>query len=296
MPTAYCRLILPYFLLTLLACEREVTVDLPRPDEKIVIEGYMEQDEYAYVFITKNAPYFETVDSASVMEMIVIDAEVVVSDGSQNDTLQLIYDPFQFPYLKYVGNTITGEVGKTYDLYINYENRSYSAKTTIPEPVQLDSTIFRVEEQFDSLGFLWFYFIDPDTIGNNYRLFTKRLGKDSIFVHPYPSVYEDKLFNAQPVEYTIYSGRDPNIDPEQYEEEYDEDNPWWAFKAGDVVLFKFCSIDAEHFDFWYTIELQAHDGNPFSSPTTVKTNMQGGALGIWGGYGVCRDTVICEMP
>lgn len=280
----------------MLACEREVTVDIPRPDEKIVVEGYIEQGEYAYVFLTKNAPYFEMVDSASVMEMIVTDAEVIVSDGDLTDTLQLIIDPYQFPYLKYTGNTITGEVGKKYSLLINYKNRSYTAQTSIPEPVQLDSLKFKIEEEYDSLGFLWFYFIDPDTIGNNYRLFTKRLGKDSIYVHPFPSVYEDKLFNAQPVEYVIYSGRNPNIDQSQYEEEYDEENPWWAFKVGDKVAFKFCSIDAVHFDFWYTIELQVHDGNPFSSPTTIKTNIEGGALGIWGGYGVCMDTIICEMP
>ena len=33
------------------------------------------------------------------------------------------------------------------------------------------------------------------------------------------------------------------------------------------------------------------DGNPFASPTSVVTNIEGGALGIWGGYAVFLDTI-----
>ena len=33
-------------------------------------------------------------------------------------------------------------------------------------------------------------------------------------------------------------------------------------------------------------------GNPFSAPTTVTTNIEGGGLGVWGGYGATYDTLI----
>jgi hypothetical protein len=33
------------------------------------------------------------------------------------------------------------------------------------------------------------------------------------------------------------------------------------------------------------------DGNPFASPITIRSNIQGGAIGVWGGYGASIDTL-----
>lgn len=277
-------------------CEKEITLDLPEPEDKIVVEGAIEQGQYPYVVITRNTGYFEPVDSAAIMDLVVTDAVITVSDGNITDTLQPVIDLFHLPFLKYQGSKIIGESGKTYSLMIQAEGEIYTAQTTIPNPVQLDSIKPKFEETAangDSLYILWFYFKDPDSLGNYYRIFSKTIGKDFIFVRPFGSVADDKIINGKPVEFSIYRGRDPLRDSEYDDEGLDENGiPRWAYLKGESVIMKFTTIDYIHYDFWYSIEQQMMtDANPFASPVSARTNISGDALGIWGGYGVFLDTV-----
>lgn len=280
-------------LVLLWSCEKEITVDLPKPPSKIVIEAAIEQDQYAWAFITRTAAYFAKVDSSIIMNMIVTNATVVVSDGVQNDTLKLTLDKYTFPYLKYVGSKIKGEIGKIYWLTVTVDGKTYTAETTIPYPITIDSLKFKPDKNQDTLGFIWIYLRDPDTLGNYYRGFTKVIGKDSVFLHPYPSVTDDRFFNGKPVEYQLYRGRNPLEDNMYNNMGLDSAGvARWYFRAGETVVVKVAQIDAKHYDFWYSIEQQfMTDGNPFASPITIRSNIKGGAIGIWGGYGIATDTL-----
>jgi hypothetical protein len=289
-------LVIGVILLTISSCTTDITVDIPEAEEKIVIEGAIESGQYPWVIVTKNSNYFDPVDTNTIINMAVINAKVYVSDGEITDTLQFAWDETTIPYYKYVGSRIFGEEGKTYSLTVEVGNEVYTSKTTIPNIIEMDSIRFKPvpELENDSLGYLWFYFQDPDTIGNNYRIFSKTIDKDDVFVHPGSSAIDDKNVNGQYIEYPIWRGWNPNLTQEEREAEYEElgDAPRWAFIRGETVIFKFCTLDAEHYEFWRTIEVQnSSDGNPFASPTSVYTNIDGGALGIWGGYGTSIDTV-----
>lgn len=285
-------------------CTKEIDIEIEDADIRVVIEGIIENDEYPWVVITRSSGYFEPVDSTTIINMGVFDAEVIVSDGQLTDTLVFTISPYNMPFYRYVGTKFRGEVGKTYSLEVNLEGKSYTANTTIPQVVTIDSVIFKEEFDVvedgvpvDSVGYLWFYFQDPDTLGNYYRIFSKTLGKDSVFVHPMASVTDDKNVNGEYIEYPIYRGWNPNLTKEQREEEKEKlgHTPRWAFVRGETVIFKFCCMDAEHYEFWRTIEVQnSSDGNPFASPSSVYTNIEGGALGVWGGYGAYRYTVHIE--
>ncbi|MCX7861479.1 MAG: DUF4249 domain-containing protein [Bacteroidales bacterium] len=280
-------------IMLLLSCEKEITVDLPIPESKIVIEAAIEQDEFAWAFITRTAAYFAPVDSSIIMNMIVTNAKVIVSDGVVNDTLKITFDPYTFPYLKYKGSIIKGQPGKQYWLTVIADGKTFTAVTTIPYPVPIDSLKFKPDKNQDTLGFVWVYLKDPDTLGNYYRGFTKVLGKDSVFLHPYPSVTDDRFFNGQTAEYSLYRGRNPLEDSLYNEMGVGSDGvPRWYFRTGQTVVVKVAQIDAKHYDFWYSIEQQfMTDGNPFASPITIRSNIQGGAIGVWGGYGVAIDTL-----
>lgn len=277
----------------LMACEKEITVDMPTPESKVVVEAAIEEGQYAWAFITKTAAYFAPVDSAIIMNMIVKNATVIVSDGTQLDTMHLSFDPYTFPYLKYVGSKIIGQAGKAYELIIIVEGNTYHAKTTIPNAVALDSLKFKPDINQDTLGFIWLYLKDPDTLGNYYRAFTKIIGKDSVFLHPYPSVTDDRFFNGQKAEYQLFRGRNPLEDNQYNSQGLDSAGvARWYFRAGETVVVKIAQIDNEHYRFWYSMEQQfMTDGNPFATPTSLKTNIQGGAIGVWGGYGVFIDTL-----
>jgi hypothetical protein len=280
-------------LLTFASCEKEITVDLPKPDSKIVIEAAIEQGQYAWAFITRTAAYFAPVDSEIIMKMIVTNATVIVSDNIQTDTLKLTFDPYTFPYLKYVGSKIIGQPGKQYKLTVIADGKTFTAETTIPFPVPIDSLKFKPDKNQDTLGFIWIYIRDPDTLGNYYRGFTKVLGKDSVFLHPYPSVTDDRFFNGKTAEYQLYRGRNPLEDSLYNDRGLDSQGVGrWYFRTGETVVVKIAQIDAQHYDFWYSIEQQfMTDGNPFASPITIRSNIKGGAIGVWGGYGIALDTL-----
>lgn len=277
------------------SCEKDITVDLPQPLKSVVIEGAIETGRRPWVIVTRNIPYFAPVDSAALMNMLVLNAIVTVTDGIVVDTLKPVLDMDIVPPFKYVGSRIKGEERKRYILTVKVDNKLYSASTTIPPAVQLDSLTFRLRNpaENDSLGYLWIHFRDPDSLGNFYRIFTRTIGKDSVFVHPFASVADDAIINGQRVDYMVYRGRNPNIQRKPGEEEDPAATPRWAFVKGERAIMKFCSIDQSHFEFWKTIEQEmSGDGNPFSSPASIKTNIEGGALGIWGGYGVYLDTIL----
>lgn len=280
------------------SCEKEVTVDLPRPEDRIVFEGGIENNQYASLIITRNTAYFDIVDVNTLVNMVVVDphAVVTVTDGTIVDTLQLGEDSVGFIPTKYTGTKLKGEIGKTYTLNVFVEGNYYSAVTTIPQPLELDSVRFKLDKPGtadDSTGFLWLYANDPPVLGDYYKIFTRTIGKDDVFVHPYSSVTDDQFFNGQPIEFAVARGYNPASGEES--DQGEEDVPRWMFVKGETVIVKFCTIDATHYDFWYSIELQnASDGNPFAAPVTVKTNIEGGALGIWGGYGVSLDTIFID--
>lgn len=293
----FIKILFLLIIIIAISCEKDITVDLPQPEQKIVLEGAIENGEYPYLYVTKNVAYFDKVDTNTLINMIALDSSAVITVTHENivDTLHPMIDFNNIIPIKYQGN-IKGEIGKTYILNAKIFGKTYTASTKIPVPVPLDSVKFKLRQPDspdDSTGFLWMYATDPDTAGNYYRLFSKTLGKDNVFVHPTTSVADDQYFNGVSVEYRIYRGYNPLVGEEP--DQSQEDVPRWVFIKGETVVLKFCSLDVKHYNFWYSIELQnASDGNPFASPVTIKSNIEGGALGIWGGYGSYLDTIYID--
>jgi hypothetical protein len=185
---------------------------------------------------------------------------------------------------------MTGVVGRTYTLNITTaEGETASSVTHIDPPVELDSTWFELVPDNDSLGFAWGHLTDPDTLGNRYRWFAKRLGKDDDFIAPVGSPTEDKFYNGLSFDFAYQRGEVPNSEAED-----DENEEEGFFKTGDTIVVKFACITKESFEFWRAAEAQAsNNGNPFGSITPLVTNINGG-LGIWEGFSFTLDTIIAQ--
>lgn len=285
---ALCSLLFAICLFVI-SCERDITVDLPEVEQKIVVEGYIEPGEKAVVILTRSASFFAPVDSASLLTYLVTNAFVTVSDGITTDTLLPTIDTNYYVPLLYKSQTLLGQVGKTYMLTVVADGKTVTSTTTIPQLVPLDSVWFKLQEGRDSLGFAWAHLTDPDTIGNCYRWFAKRIGKDKRFLPPRGSVFEDKFINARSFDFAYNRGSEPNSAAQE-----DNDTRHDFFELGDTIAVKFCSIDRAHFDFWRKYHQQANsNGNPFSAPAPIPSNINGG-LGIWGGYASSYDTIIAQ--
>lgn len=275
------------FFIVLFACQKEVEIDLPPHKPKIVVEAWIEKDEYAYVSITRNSPYFSKVDSASLANLIILNANVYLSNGVITEKLEIDYSNINFdvwPFIKYKSQTIKGEVGKTYNLTIFTDDDTIKGQTTITNPVFMDSIWWQADNigkpQNDSLGYIWATYTDNPNKQENIRIFTKRHNIDKSFIPIWGSVYDDSYISGKTITFTFYRGIPSFTDVESI----NNDKELFYFKKGDSVTVKISSMDRSHFDFWKTIEQENFSGgNPFMYPTVIRHNVVGG-IGVFGGY------------
>ena len=278
------------------SCEKELDIHLPKPDVKLVVEGWIENGEYPIVIISRNSSYFAPIDTNFLMDSLFItNALVVVSDGFINDTRKPTIDigAFQngaWPIIFYKGSKLIGTVNTNYTLYIEAEGEIITGQTTIPDLVSFDSLWWKPEiGTGDTLGFIHAMISDNPAERNYYRLFSKRIGRDYNFIPITASVYDDLYFNGLSFEYVMMRGEINYDDEDLY-----LDPEFGKYKKGDTVLVKLSSIDKSHYDFWRTITEDAMaGGNPFTNPVTIRHNVNG-ALGVFGGYGSTIDTVIIQ--
>ncbi len=297
-------------VLFVFSCEKNIQVELPDQEPKLVVEGWIEQDLPPFIVLTKSVAFFEPTDLTAFENSFVHDAHIEINDGSNNFVLQEFcskdFTPEQLEqisaltginpvalqnvnYCVYTSLTLLGVVGKNYSLKIKSEGNEYTSITQIPYLVNLDSVWFRIDkgQEAKGLGFAYAFLNDPDTLGNGYRWEAKRLGKDENFKIPFGASSTDILFNGKGFEFGYNRPVDEEDQTNKEEASY--------YKVGDSIVIKFSTIDKAHYDFLSTYEsFLITNGNPFASPSSIKSNIRGNALGVWGGYGVTYDTIIAR--
>ena len=130
------------------ACQKEIDVKLPEYKNKLVVEGIIESGDYARVVITRSVPYFSEIDlNVLLNDVLVSDAVVTVAtEDGLSEQLTFQYSEESPIYFAYVGKQIKGEYGKKYTLTIDADGKHYEAKTSIPQPFDLDSIWFAFAE------------------------------------------------------------------------------------------------------------------------------------------------------
>jgi hypothetical protein len=270
----------------LTGCTEDVDLSVVAGEKKVVIEGSIENGKPATVIITRNSPLSQSID---VNTILVTDAKVYIFDGVMVDTLHLAIDSFSSFPLVYKGSAIIGAVNQTYHLTVIADGKTFTSVTTIPPLVELDSVWWKEQPPRDSLGYAWAHFTEPAGYGNAYRWYAKRGTKDNRFIAPYAATFDDKFIDGKSFDFAYNRGTDPNdkasAPPDKLEEGY--------FKKSDTVYIKFCTIDYNTARFYTTYEAALQtNGNPFASPATIISNINGGALGVWGGFGATYDTIM----
>ena len=282
-------------------CEKEVDLNLESSGKTLVVEGGIETNLPPVVQLTNSLSFFSRVDLAALGNAFVHDAVVFVSDGTKTVRLKEYtinaggFDAsyyglidFQNPVLPPPDSLILGEVGKAYTLTIEYDGKTYTSTTTIPTSTILDSVWSqRPARQPDSLATareLYFRYLDPDTPGNCVRYFTSING-GQFYPGAFGAVFNDEIINGGAVVNNLPAGYDRSAAPPG-------DSTGWYF-VGDTVTLRWSAIDRPSYNFWNSYEFALNSvGNPFSSPTRLQTNIRGGALGVWTGYGAQYHTIV----
>ena len=278
------------------SCEKDITVDLPDPDPKIVVEGYIFQGSRPFVMLSRNSPYFAPIDSTALANSIIYDAIVTVSDGINTDTLTFQSAneaPLKYAYIKKNG-TVIGQAGKAYSLVVIADGDTVTATTTIIPATTIDSLRWKVyDDPGDTLGLVWAYFSDPGIDDRNYRILSRRVSqnpkRNNRTFRP-NTLLTNKFFKGQAYYFGV--GK-----PDGYGDGLSEDNVDQAdkkgYRLGDTVKVRLCTIDLPAYNFFRSIEQSLDNSNsPFAAPGNVASNINGG-LGCWIGYGVSELQVVC---
>ena len=275
-----------FLILLLSGCTEDINLSVIGGEEKIVIEGTIENGQPARVIVTRSSPVSQTIDANSIL---VMDAQVYVSDGVTTDTLELGIDSFASLPVLYKGSTVIGNINQTYYLTVIADGKTFTATTTIPQPIALDSVWWKAQPPSDTLGYAWAHLTEPAGYGNAYKWLAKRPTKDRRYIAPYGSTFDDKFIDGKSFEFAYNRGSDPNDptanDPDDVTRGY--------YKYSDTVYIKFCTMDINTAKFYTTYEAAMQtNGNPFASPVSIISNINGGGLGVWGGFGCTYDTIM----
>lgn len=294
---SFCFATCLFFILGFSSCQKEIHINLKPGSEKVVVEGSIEVGQPPFILLTKTIGFFSKIDENTLSDIFLHDAVITVSNNTQTVTLK----EYQInisgsPYYFYTIDSayaqafnFKGAFGGTYNLKITYQGKDYTSVTSIPYCKPLDSlwalppAAADMPEGHPDAMLLYAKYTDPDTLGNRVRYYTKRNSEG--FLTSLFSTYDDHIVNGTTVNFGISAGvnKADTFDRATY----------GYFYKGDTIIVKWSSIDKNVFNFWQTLEYAGlSTGNPFASPVEVSTNISGGALGVWAGYGSTYDTLI----
>lgn len=284
-------------ILTFSSCEEVFIPEDVIPKEEYVVEGHIELSDLnmpAYLILSKSVSYFSDFDSSTFQQLYIDDAEVFVNDGDSDIKLEYVciqdLDQLtQFKLLSEVGtkifssnfclyidrnNLLKKEAGRIYKLKISHDNNTITSQTTLTKRVNLDSIYFKDSpgKPNDTMTLLWGKIPDPVGEANYYQYDIK---KRALSRKTGSTLRDDAIFNGKTIDMPF-----PN--PLSFDNEKFDPETANLYKRGDTLLFKWCTLDKEHYEFWESFQFSNNQG-PFSSYVRSKDNIDGG-IGIWGAY------------
>jgi hypothetical protein len=298
----------------LFSCQEEITLDLPQPDSKLVVEGAIEPGFPPYVILTQNQGYFDEIGINTYSNLFVDNVDTVkvwyyneageketrfLSRIEGVDSLPTIYTDLSYDFSGFFAYNFSQEE-KTYHLEIKWNNQIITAETTIPKSTPLDCLWVEQSEtaEKDFKCDIRAIYSDPADTQNNIIIKSKRI--------QHYTFNEDSCKTKNKVDFPLQlidAGSDILINGETFETYFPKPKengfPTGAYNSSreeecsdgniikideDIVLIKFSQIDESSLKFWRgLIRQRGTNGNPFSEPKNLVSNINGG-LGVWTGY------------
>lgn len=268
------NIVFTILLLSVTACEEVIKLDLESGEPRVVIEGIVTDQAGPYtVTIKKSVDFYDRNNFPAGTG-----ATVKISDSEGNaDILTEVEDGI------YQTNTLEGVAGRTYNLTVDFEGKTYTASSTIPaKDVKIDSLFYEFEEEslFYEEGFyVTSYFTDLPEVKNFFRL--------NLFVNGAPYLFETDNDDEFVEDNNFYLINDKFFEGNQIDYEF-----FAKLKAGDSVYVELHNLDEATYDY-YTTLVQVIDGGGMA-PSNPITNLSNDALGYFGAISVEGASVIIE--
>ncbi len=298
----------------LTACTKEVEVEIPGYEEKMVIDGRIETGQPPFVLLSTTKEVYAPTDVDAFLNGFISGATVTVSDGTNTVVLsevcsgnlppgteeiaaQILGIPADqlsnYDICAYVGldPSIWGQVGKTYTLTVSHEGETYTAETTLLTAVPLVNTFWKPEGALTNHGFSWATLGDPAGQYDAYFWETSIIGNaagdttETGFTNTFNPVFDDEFFDGLEFEFAYENPHSTSAEP---------DSSRFLYELGDTVVIKLSKLDRVVYEYYEKKYAQLQTaGNPFATPTNIPTNLSNGALGVWAGFSPAFDTLVC---
>lgn len=257
-------------VITLVSCEEVIDLDLGNAEPRIVIEGILTTDPGPFqIKITQSVDYGELNEFPPVSGAAVT---ITYKEG-QSEFLEEVGEGL------YLLQELQGEMGKAYNLQVQYEGQTYQAASTIPAtiiPIQSLEYVFEEETLFIEEGYyVTAYFADPEDEVNYYRL--------KLFVNGEPYYFDQ---NGTPVrDDNLWLINDQFFNGKLIDFEFPQN-----LQEGDKVDVELHQVDRVTYDYYRTlVDLTGFGG---VAPANPLTNWSNGALGYFGAVSVTYASVV----
>lgn len=255
-------------ILSLFFAGCEKTVDLKYKDNQsmIIIEGNITNEPGPYfVRITKSIPLSETGNYPTIDNAVV----TISDDAGNNETLTPQGNG------TYRTNILTGVAGRTYSLTVNAGEQTYTAQSTMPQPVPFDSIkIERFTFGGETERNIIPVYTDPVVKGNNYR-FVLSVNNKLINQH---FIQNDEVTNG--IVNTIRLETDDNL---------------VTLESGDLVTLQMQCTDNKAALYYRTLALMGDSGpGGGTTPNNPPSNISNGALGVFSAHTMQEKSKVLE--
>lgn len=250
------------------SCQKVIDVDLDTSTNQVVIEGNItNQLGLQTIKISQSVPYTDSNNYPPITG-----ATVNVTDDKGNSWVFTERAPGSYTF-----GPLRGRTGYTYTLKIKINNLLYTASSTMPDSVPIDSLDVKVFEFGDEAQKqMQVYYDDPGNVTNQYRFIMKINGIQS------KSVYaeNDRFTNGNSTPTILFYAGDDDDD---------------ELKTGDHVDVEMQCIDKNIFTYWNTLSQQTQNGRSGGvTPGNPPSNINNNALGYFSAHTVSKKQTIIQ--
>jgi len=280
-----------YFVIVLLfitlGCTSEITINQEDYVPKIVVDGWIEPNEPAIIYLTFSSPFLTQYDSVSVVKSFLNHAKVTVySNNGEEEILTLFKKNTFFPPFVYKTTELVGVAGNTYDLKVEYNGKIITATTTIPTPPQILSVSFKQRSEYNGTLIVK-YAPNDNNLNFLFQIAQKR--NDFKRIPTFYPIQSCVSGQGNIIENELFKGRENNIyDISPNTNAVEDTIGARYFWIKDTLSVTVSSIDIQSFEVLNSIffTLSNYD-NPFTVSSPATTNINGG-IGRWTGLGTSK--------
>lgn len=244
------------FALVLSGCRKEIKLNLPTYEPKMVLEFYLEDNKPLSCLLQESINFTDTAQFK-----LIENALIVLSYNGEKDTLlnTFYFDPkFQKVYNYHNPKIMHLQPNVEYEVYVrDSQGREMTGKTRLNNQVPIDSLVYNFNAS--NKAAVGLIFSDNGNTKNQYRIVAfpeaPIVNEDSVW----DITFSDNLFNGE--QFSFYTG--------------------YAFNTGDTVIGRLYHLTEEHSKFTESVNnAQSSNGNPFGQPANIISNLTGG-IGIF---------------